>query len=100
MSPRVNIDMARIEGFCRKWSIVELSLFGSVLRDDFRQDSDVDVLVSFSPSSTAGYWDWPEMQDELKEIFGHEADLVVKEGLKNPYRRHRILSTREVIYAH
>lgn len=68
--------------------------------DDFRPDSDVDVLVSFAPHSDVSYWDWPEMQDELKEIFGREVDVVIKEGLRNPYRRQRILTTREVIYAH
>lgn len=100
MSPRVRFDPRRIKEFCDKWQIVELSLFGSVLRDDFGPRSDVDVLVSFARNAKTSYWDWPEMQDELEEIFGRPADIVVKEGLANPHRRKRILSSKEVIYAH
>jgi len=79
--------------------VQELSLFGSVLRDDFRPDSDVDVLISFAPDTDWDYWNWPEMLDELREIFGREVDLVVKESLRNPFRRHRILTEREVLHA-
>lgn len=100
MPPDIQINANRIKEFCGKWQIIELSLFGSILRDDFRPDSDVDVLVSFAPDAKTSYWDWPEMQDELKDIFGHDADIVIKEGLVNPYRRRRILTSRKVIYAH
>ncbi|MBM4043470.1 MAG: nucleotidyltransferase, partial [Planctomycetes bacterium] len=48
-APRINLPTDKIEAFCRKWRIAEVSLFGSVLRDDFRPDSDVDVLVAFEP---------------------------------------------------
>lgn len=77
----------------------ELSLFGSVLREDFGPDSDVDVLVTFVPNAPWSLFDWVDMVDELKAIFGRDVDLVEKEGLRNPFRRHAILTTREIIYA-
>jgi predicted nucleotidyltransferase len=95
----LDIPMDRIEAFCRKWKIRELSLFGSVLRDDFRPDSDVDVLVSFEPDAPWDLFHLVEMRDELIALFGRDVDLVEKEGLRNPFRRRTILDTREVIYA-
>jgi len=77
----------------------ELSLFGSVLREDFRPDSDIDVLVSFEAASGIGLWEMAEMHEELQTLFGRPVDLITKEGLRNPFRRHAILSGREVIYA-
>jgi predicted nucleotidyltransferase len=76
-----------------------MALFGSVLRDDFNPDSDIDVLVSFSPEAQWSLWDFPQMQDELKAIFGREVDIVEKDALKNPFRRHSILTTKQVLYA-
>lgn len=99
MGLRIAVDWERIQAFCRKWKVKELSLFGSVLRDDFRQDSDVDVLVVFEEAAPWGLWDIVDMQDELKEIFGREVDLVEKRALRNPFRKHHILKTHEVIYA-
>lgn len=95
----IRVDRERIAAFCRKWKVRELSLFGSVLREDFGPRSDVDVLVSFQPDSPWDYWLWPEMLDELEAGFGREVDLTIEEGLKNPFRRQEILSTREVIHA-
>ena len=88
----------RIADFARRWRITELALFGSVLRDDFDADSDVDVLVSFDPAATWSLWDLTTMQDELAAIIGRKVELVEKEGLRNPFRRRRILSGREVVY--
>jgi hypothetical protein len=76
-----------------------MSLFGSVLRDDFKPDSDIDVLVTFSSEAQWSLWDFPQMQDELKAIFGREVDIVEKDALKNPFRGHSILTTRQVVYA-
>jgi hypothetical protein len=95
----VDIPRGRIAEFCRKWKVMEFSLFGSILRDDFGPDSDVDVLVSFDPTATWDLFDLVTMRDELMEVFGRAVDLVEKEGLRNPFRQRRILSTREVIYA-
>jgi hypothetical protein len=99
MSPQITIDRDRIQAFCSKWKVSELSVFGSALREDFRSDSDVDVLVSFAPDANWSLYDWADIEDELKAIFGREVDLVEKEGLRNPFRRHAILTAREVIYA-
>lgn len=79
--------------------MTELALFGSVLRDDFCPDSDVDVLVSFEPGAPWTLWDLSAMRQELEEIFGRDVDLVEKKGLRNPFRRHAILSSRRLIYA-
>ena len=95
----VDIPRDRIAEFCRKWKVMEFSLFGSILRDDFGPDSDVDVLVSFDPTATWDLFDLVTMRDELMEVFGRAVDLVEKEGLRNPFRQRRILATREVIYA-
>jgi predicted nucleotidyltransferase len=99
VSRNLDIPLDRIETFCRKWKIRELSLFGSVLRDDFRPDSDVDVLVSFELDAPWDLFHLVEMRDELIALFGRDVDLVEKEGLRNPFRRRTILDTREVIYA-
>ncbi len=101
MVRRLGIDVPtkRLADFCGKWKVAELALFGSVLRDDFSSDSDIDVLVELAPGHGLDLFDWVEMIDELKAIFGREVDLVSKRGLRNPFRRHRILATREVIHA-
>ena len=97
--PKINIPKDKIEDFCRWWKIKEFALFGSVLREDFRPDSDVDVLVSFAPDGGITFDNRVEMLDELAEIFGREVDLVEKGTIRNPFRRHEILTTKEVVYA-
>ena len=69
----------RIAEFCQKWKIRELSLFGSVLREDFGSESDVDILVSFEPDAPWSYFEWADMQEELNAIFDRKVDLVEKE---------------------
>jgi predicted nucleotidyltransferase len=97
--PKIHIPLKPIEDFCRRWKIKELALFGSVLREDIRPDSDIDVLVTFQPDGGITFDNRVEMLDELAAIFGREVDLVEKEGIRNPFRRHEILTTREVVYA-
>jgi len=97
--PRIPIDHQGIAEFCRKWRITEFALFGSVLRDDFGPDSDVDVLVTFAADAPWSLWDLVDVQDELMRIFGRNVDVVSKRALKNPYRRYEILTTRQVVYA-
>jgi predicted nucleotidyltransferase len=96
---RIIIPKEKIEEFCRRWKIAELALFGSALREDFRPDSDVDILISFDKGADWDLFDWVSMMEELKQIFGREVDLVEKATLRNPFRRHYILETKEVIYA-
>ena len=95
----MDIPKHKIADFCRKWKVIEFALFGSVLSKDFRPDSDIDVLVSFSEDAKWSLFDIVRMQNELNEIFGREVDLVEKEAIRNPFRRHSILRSKEVIYA-
>jgi len=97
--PRINIPQDQIEAFCRRWKIKEFALFGSILREDFRSDSDIDVLVSFEPDGGFTFDNRVEMLDELAAIFGRKVDLVEKDTIRNPFRRHEILTTKEVVYA-
>jgi predicted nucleotidyltransferase len=99
---RIEIPREKIAEFCRKWKIREFSLFGSVLRDDFKPDSDIDVLVAFDENAHHSLFDLVDMQDELKEIFRREVDLVSKRGIessRNYIRKNAILSSLEAIYA-
>ena len=98
-SLKIQVPMDKIKAFCRKWKISEFSLFGSVLRDDFRPDSDIDVLVSFEENAGWSLYDVVDMKDELKAIFGREVDLVEKDAIRNPFRKFSILSCKEVLYA-
>jgi hypothetical protein len=93
------IPRKQITEFCRRWKVVEFSLFGSVLREDFRPDSDVDMLVTFAPDSKVSLFDLVDIQDELKVIFKREVDLVEKDALENPFRKREILGTARVVYA-
>ena len=99
MSPDIQVNKARVIAFCQRWKITELAIFGSALRDDFTPESDIDVLVAFAPDATCSLFDWADMTDELRELFGRDVDLVEKDGLRNPFRRHAILSNREILYA-
>jgi predicted nucleotidyltransferase len=99
---KFNLPEDQIADFCRKWGVTEFALFGSVLRDDFRSDSDVDVLLTFSPDSGVSLFDFVDMQDELEAAFGRPVDVVSRRGVElseNPYRRHSILNSARVVYA-
>ena len=101
MNTRINIPTESIAAFCQRWKITELALFGSVLRRDFKPDSDVDVLVQFDPESRHTLFDMVHMQDELKSILGREVDLVSRRGIessRNHIRRNAILKSAEVVY--
>lgn len=95
----IEVPADRIEAFCRKWKIREFALFGSVLRDDFRPDSDVDVLVTFEEGSRHSLFDLGEMNMELEAMFGRRVDLVQKNRIENPFRRRHILANHRVVYA-
>jgi predicted nucleotidyltransferase len=99
LTTNIQVPMIKIEEFCRKWKIKKFSLFGSVLRDDFKADSDVDVLVTFDDIAGWSLEARLNMKDELQEIFGREVGLVNKKGLTNPFRRHSIPTTEKVLYA-
>ncbi len=98
---KINIPLPQIEDFCRRWKIKELSLFGSVLREDFRPDSDVDFLVSFEEEAHWSFFEMVDMQDELKEILGRKVDLVERRAVErseNYIRRRHILQSLEPVY--
>ncbi len=102
MEAAIRVDPEAIERFCRKWGIRELALFGSVLTDEFRPDSDIDVLITFAdPKPDLGPWgeNLDRMREELEATFGRRVDLVQKKLVTNPFRRHHILTTRRIIYA-
>lgn len=101
MSAKIAIDRKRIAGFCRRWKIVEFCLFGSVLRDDFGADSDVDVLVSFAPDASWSLFDHVAMEDELTAMMGRKVDLVSRRAIErsdNWIRRKAILGSAEPLY--
>ena len=95
----IEIPADALIGFCQNWQVDELALFGSVLRDDFGPDSDVDVLITFHDGAPWSLWDWSDMRDQLRAIFGRDIDLLEKGALRNPYRRRAILAEHRVIYA-
>ncbi|MFN0071122.1 MAG: nucleotidyltransferase family protein [Chloroflexota bacterium] len=99
----LEFDPPTLEGFCRRWSIAELSFFGSVLRSDFRSDSDIDVLVSFEPSAAWGLFDLAAMERELGEIFGRSVDIVTRNSVEQSrnelFRKHVLEHVRSVYLA-
>jgi len=95
----IEISDDKIADFCRRWKVKQFALFGSVLREDFCSDSDVDVLVTFTPDANLSLFDLGAMQQELEAMFGRPVDLVEEAGLRNPFRRRNIIKTRKIIYA-
>jgi len=92
----IDIPEEMIAEFCRKHRIRRLALFGSILRDDFTPDSDIDVLVEFEPGATPG-WEFFGMQDELSEIFGRKVDLNTR-GFLSKYFRDEVLQEARELY--
>lgn len=102
MTTQIPVPYDDIAAFCRKWKIKELALFGSVLHDDFRSDSDIDVLITREPGV---YWPWggyAEMTEELELIFGRRVDLHERPALeqsRNYIIRKNVLGSAQVVYA-
>lgn len=102
MNARVTIAQEAIAAFCERWQVTKLALFGSVLRDDFGTDSDIDVLARFDEAARRTLFDMDRMEEELKSIFGRDVDLVSWRGVENSrnyIRRKAILDAAETIYA-
>jgi predicted nucleotidyltransferase len=95
----INIPQSKIIDYCRQHHIIEFALFGSVLTGDFNPDSDIDVLVTFDPACHYSLYDLVNIRQDLETLLGREIDLVEKQGLRNPFRRHEILNNMEVLYA-
>ncbi len=98
---KIQIAQEAIIVFCRKWKIKEMSFFGSVLRDDFRADSDIDVMVSFEDDSNWGLLELVRMKRELKILLGREVDLLTRKSIEQSHnwiRQKEILGTAQVVY--
>jgi len=95
------ISKTKITSFCHRWHISQLALFGSILRDDFKPDSDVDVLITSDDAADWGLFDHVKMQQELQTIFQRQIDLITMSALEhsqNWLRRNEILKTTQIIY--
>src|SRR5688572_4801629 len=98
---RISLHDETLDGFCRRWKIAELSAFGSVLREDFRADSDIDLLASFQPDARHSIFDVIRMEEELGGMLGRKVDLIEKRAIErsdNFLRRREILDSARVIY--
>jgi len=98
---KIRIPHKQIADFCQRWKITEFALFGSALRDDFRPDSDIDVLVTFADDAHWGLFDLVAMEEELQQLLGRPVDLVERRAVEkseNYIRRRHILSSLEPIY--
>ncbi len=98
---RIRIPKREIEDFSSRWKIKELAFFGSVLREDFGPESDIDVLVSFLPDANWSLFDHVDMQEELERIFNRKIDLISRRGIersRNTIRRQAILASLEPFY--
>ena len=99
--PGIDIPQQKVADFCQRWKIMEFALFGSVLREDFHSESDVDVLVTFAPNAAWTLFDHVDMQDELSRLFGRKVDLVSRRGIErsqNERRRQAILESARPFY--
>jgi predicted nucleotidyltransferase len=97
---RIPIDPAVLEQFCTRWKIARLELFGSMLRGDFRPDSDVDLLVTFAPDAQWGLFDHARMEREVSELLGRKTELVSRHAIEashNVLRRNAILGSAQPI---
>ena len=97
-SAHIPLPGRQLSLFCRRYRVLRLALFGSVLRDDFRPNSDVDVLVAFKPGTHVGFLTLSRMQRELSELLQRPVDLVPMDGLK-PIIRESVLSSAQDVYA-
>lgn len=101
-TPRIDIPKEQLAKLCKRWNIVELSLFGSVLRDDFGPDSDVDIMVKFAANSHTSLLDLVTIQNQIEQLVGRRIDLVTRSGIEhgsNPYIKNKILKNAETFYA-
>jgi uncharacterized protein len=101
-SAAIKLPLDKIAEFCDRWHVTEFALFGSVLRDEFRPDSDIDVMVQFHPEAQPTFSTLDDMEAELEIIFQREVDLITRQGVeasRNYLRRREILSSAQIIYA-
>ncbi len=97
MPLKIDVPTEEIARYCRENGIARLRAFGSVLRDDFGPDSDVDLLVAFEPDAGIGLFDYVRIKDELSELIGRQVDLVSEKGISK-YIRDEVFAEAEVLY--
>ena len=95
----IDVSIEKVKALCEKYGIEELSLFGSVLREDFGPQSDVDVMLKFRPGHGFTFENTPDIQDDLAAIFGRPVDVIEKGRVRNPFRKHSIMNSYRVLYA-
>jgi uncharacterized protein len=98
---RLGITSQQLAAFCEHWQVAELALFGSILRDDFHLNSDIDMLVTYQPQAQHGLIEKVTMKEDLESLLNRKVDLVSKKAIeksRNWIRRRNILSSTEVIY--
>ena len=95
----LSVNIAEVQRICTKYQIIELSIFGSALREDFNEDSDIDLLVSYHASSAIDLIDEFHIQNEFTQVLNRKIDILAIDDLTNPIRRRKILESREIIYA-
>ncbi len=98
---RLNIRPIQLEKVCQQWQIVEMSLFGSVLRDDFNVESDIDILVSFADYARVTFFDLELIEEQLSKLFNRPVDVVTKRAIEQSHnwiRKKNILENSRVIY--
>lgn len=96
------LPMPQIENLCKRRKIIELALFGSILRDDFRVDSDIDVLVTFAPEARKSLLTLAKIKHELEDLLGREVDIATKKSIENGRNLERcrhILESAQILYA-
>jgi predicted nucleotidyltransferase len=94
---RIELDPAAIEAFCQRHQIAKLSLFGSVLRDDFDDESDVDVLIELEPGAAVNLWTLAGVRGDLVDLLGREVDVTTP-TLLSPYIRKRVIDSAETVF--
>jgi predicted nucleotidyltransferase len=98
----IEIREEKLKEICREYSIRELSIFGSALRNDFNPDSDIDLLIEFKPESGISLFDLVDLKKEFEELFGRDVDIVSKNAIKlsrNQLKKKSILENYKIIYA-
>jgi hypothetical protein len=99
---RLPLPMEQIAGFCRRWNIARLEVFGSALREDFRPDSDLDLVATYAPEARWSLLDRVRMKCELEDLLGREVDLLNRRALEKAGSRKRaaaILAQTQTLYA-
>ncbi len=98
---RLKIEPEQLKEICQQWKIIELALFGSVLKDDFNAQSDIDILVSFDEGTAIAFFDLETIEEQLSMLFNRPVDLVTRKAVQQSHnwiRKQNILSNSQVIY--